>query len=148
MSSPMEQAMWRVVNAADDIEDATRRVRAAVRDAHELGVSPSELALAAHVTRQTIYRWLATEDPHTHKLAPRKAMREGVLLLATMVDPAHAVELTKRAHGDEQMLMTALRMGRAWLPVDTARTMSEEDRMVLGLAADAENWVRTREGLG
>lgn len=142
MSTPMDQAMWRVASAADDIEEATRRVRAAVAEAHKLGASPSDLALAAHVTRQTIYRWLASE--HGDPLPTRKAMREGVLLLATMVDPAQAVELTKRAHGDEQMLMTALRMGRAWLPYDAARTMSEEDRMVLGLAGDAENRVRAR----
>lgn len=48
-----------VERAAGELQAASQRLREEVARAHAAGVSPTDLAHAAGVTRQTIYRWVA-----------------------------------------------------------------------------------------
>lgn len=47
-----------VAESAGDAERATRRLRWAVRDAHKAGEPIAHIAVAAGVTRPTIYEWI------------------------------------------------------------------------------------------
>lgn len=48
-----------VERAAGELQAASQRLREEVARAHAAGASPTDLAHAAGVTRQTIYRWVA-----------------------------------------------------------------------------------------
>ena len=58
MSGEVIGHIRRVTRLAAARADADERLRAAVREAHVAGVSPTELAHAAGIGRQTVYRWL------------------------------------------------------------------------------------------
>lgn len=51
----------RVKQAATEREVAEASLRVAIADSYTAGATPTDLARAAGVTRQTIYRWLAAE---------------------------------------------------------------------------------------
>ena len=60
MNTPAESPanVVRVEMARRKVQGATDAMHAAVHDAHEAGVGPTEIATAAGVTRQTVYAWL------------------------------------------------------------------------------------------
>lgn len=58
-AAPTMSGVDGVVRAAEAARDANEGLRSAVAAAHAENVSISQLAAAAQVTRQTIYRWLA-----------------------------------------------------------------------------------------
>ena len=59
-----DQNLTAVERAADELQAATLRLRDEVTTAHAAGASPTDLAHAARVTRQTIYRWVAEGSSH------------------------------------------------------------------------------------
>lgn len=51
-------ALLVVIAQARTSADAERKLREVVRDAHNTGAPVADLARAAGVTRQTVYRWI------------------------------------------------------------------------------------------
>lgn len=135
-----------VTAAARAADIAAQSLRQAVARAVAEGKKKTDVAKAAGVTRQTLDRWIAQETHDYEQANPRHAMRDGILLMASLMrDFGHQGELAKRANGDEDMQIRALDMGRTWLPPDVWATLSEDDKAILTLANAAENRVRARQ---
>ena len=56
----MMDSLRRVAAAAETIEQATSQLRDAVTAAYLAGATVADVAAAADVTRQTVYRWLVS----------------------------------------------------------------------------------------
>lgn len=134
-----------VARLARESRDADQALRAAVAAAHGAGASVTDLATAADVTRQTIYRWVATETGEMSG-RPEDALREAIYMLARFVRPDQAKQLTSRAGGSPMSQLMALQMGRSWLPPDASREMTDEERAILAMAADAEERLQRKRG--
>ena len=72
-----------------------QELRAAIAAAHDAGETITQLAEAAQVTRQTIYRWLAMETGETSG-ASIQSIRDAVSMLAGYLDAYHAGQLHSR----------------------------------------------------
>ncbi|MGC4151479.1 MAG: hypothetical protein QM628_00175 [Propionicimonas sp.] len=145
--SEFDQAMAidAVHQAANVSEEAAQRLRAEVVRAHRLGVGVTDLATAARVTRQTIYRWVAV-DGSPERPRPSEAIREALRIMLPLLEPHQADQISRRMHSrDMNQLLLALKMARAWLPLDAARDFTEVERVALGLATEAENRIRAAQ---
>lgn len=141
-------AMDAVRQSANDSEEAAQRLRAEVVRAHRLGVSVTELATAARVTRQTIYRWVAVEGS-PERPRPAAAIREALRIMLPLLDPYQADQVSRRMHSrDMDQLLLALKMSRTWLPADALRELSEEGRLAIGMATEAEDRIRSAQAAG
>lgn len=125
-----------VTQAARESVAASARLRASVVQAQQAGTSISDLAAAAGVTRQTIYRWIAMEGQGGKASDPEGAISEALRMLLPHLGPYEADQVTKRLGGDSAMLLRALHIARAGLP--PATKLDDEERACLGLATEAE----------
>lgn len=122
-----------------------QELRAAIAAAHDAGETITQLAEAAQVTRQTIYRWLAMETGETSG-ASIQSIRDAVSMLAGYLDSYHASQLHARVNArDEVVLLGGLQMGRAWVTPQVAREMTPEDLAILALAGEAEDRIGRRK---
>lgn len=141
-------AAARVAEAAAASETAASRLRVEVVRAHGMGVAVTDLADAARVGRQTIYRWLAAVGSE-ERPRPAAAIREALRIMLPYLD-AYQMEQVSRRMGsrDVEQLLTALKMARTWLPLNAAREMGEDERVAIGLATEAENHIRAARAAG
>ena len=147
--SEFDQAMAidAVHKAANAERDATTQLRAAVLRAYRLGVNQTELAAATRVSRQTIWRWVAVAgDPDQRK--PTVAIRDALRQLMPYLEPHQMDQISRRLGSDVNQLLLALRMLRSWLPSSALREMTEDERMVLGLATQAEAAILAAQARG
>ena len=131
-----------VTQAARESEASSARLREIVAQEHRAGTSPTDLAKAAGVTRQTIYRWLALEGEGAKVPNPEAAIREALRMLLPHLGPYEAEQVVKRIDGDAAMLLRALKMAKAGLP--PAAKFDDEERACLGLAAEAQVLLQRR----
>lgn len=141
-------AAARVADAAAAAETAASRLRVEVVRAHAAGVAVTDLADAARVGRQTIYRWLAVVGSD-ERPRPAAAIREALRIMLPYLD-AYQMEQVSRRMGsrDVTQLLTALTMARTWLPLDAVQEMGEDGRVALGLASEAEGRIRRAQAAG
>jgi len=133
------EALTNVARAAGRQARAARALRQEVAAAHVAGEQVTDIAAAAEVGRQTVYRWLAMETQHVGG-KPRKAIAEALRMMAThLTDPYQIDQLTKRADSDDDDVMVrGLTMGRSWL-AGTTPTLSDDERAILAMATEAQN---------
>jgi len=131
----------RVEAAARASEAATARLRAEVVAAKRAGAKPAQLARAAKVTRQTIYRWLSMEGETIPDVRLRERMTDAMLLMASIVrTPSHAGEIYKRAtHPQLDVQLRGYKMALAWTDPQLAKELSADDQAVIALGTDALN---------
>jgi transposase-like protein len=134
-----------VTAAARESEAAAARLRQTVAEAKRDGVSITDLAEAAGVTRQTIYRWLAMQGEVAGGGRPEAAIIAACTMLLSYLDPYQQQQVQARLNPSEPLqLLTALKMVRSWLPVGFALESTEEERMALGLASQAADRLISR----
>ena len=130
-----------VERAASRVEDATERLRREVIAARDAGVPIAELARAASVTRQTIYRWIASETGRFGGDA-EATLRDALLHLSALLpQPGQAEQVRRRATGDVASMIRGLHMARTWL---VGVELDDEARGVLAAATDAQNRLEAR----
>ena len=127
-----------VAQAASDAAAAQAELRRAIRRAYEEDASISDLARAAAVGRQTIYRWLTLDDP-AQPVPPATAINDALTLMATLVEPYDADQIRRRMGGSQVSQLLALRIGRKGISQETYASLTDEERDILALATEAEN---------
>lgn len=139
----MTATLQDVMSAAVASQTAAARLRATVARAHRDGAAISDLAEAARVTRPTIYRWIAMETDEIPSTPVHLCLQQALELMSSLiVDQYQAGEVRKRAHAPVESQLIGMRMAAAWLPSDAWQQMSDEDRMIMAQATDAENrWI-------
>lgn len=138
----------------ETIESLTRRIDALTVERRELaaaayreGISAAEIAAAAGVSRQAVYRWLKMEGAEDVKASPRGVMREALEMMVGYLPAYQASQIANRArHGSEVALLNGVMMARQWAASPgVSSQMSEEDKALLSLASDFEVKARARQ---
>lgn len=127
--------------------EAERDLRTAVRAAREAGDSVADIATAALVTRQTIYRWTSMDDDRVNV---RDTISDALVLLSGLVSHEIAGQLSRRiGHKEIPVLLLGLRMGTANLMPSASSGVTTEELLLLGqaqIAADAATRHHARTG--
>ena len=61
---------------------------------------------------------------------------------------SQAGQVMARAHGDVDMMLRGMMMARSWVTPQVVDALTEEDKALLGLAAQAEDRVRSAKAAG
>lgn len=125
-----------VTQAARAHQRTGAALRRAVAEAKHAGSEVSAIARAAGVTRQTIYRWIASEGEVRPLFDVGDALDEALLLLATIVGEPGATTLRKR-HGHPRLEVRALgvQIGMANLPHDIQDQLTGDELQILSAGA-------------
>ena len=129
---------------AASAQQALREAAVAARDS---GDSISDIADAAGTTRQTIYRWIAQETGEAGG-SPVATIRAAMTMLAGYLPGNQSSQVMARAHGDVDMMLRGMMMARSWITPQVVDALTEEDKALLGLAAEGENRVRSAKAAG
>ena len=129
---------------AASAQQALREAAVAARDS---GDSISDIADAAGTTRQTIYRWIAQETGEAGG-SPVATIRAAMTMLAGYLPGNQASQVMARAGGDIDMMLRGMMMARSWITPQVVDALTVEDKALLGLAAEAENRVRSAKAAG
>ena len=129
---------------AASAQQALREAAVAARDS---GDSISDIADAAGTTRQTIYRWIAQETGEAGG-SPVATIRAAMTMLAGYLPGNQSSQVMARAHGDADMMLRGMMMARSWVTPQVVDALTDEDRALLGLAAQAEDRVRSAKAAG
>lgn len=129
---------------AASAQHALREAAVAARDS---GDSISDIADAAGTTRQTIYRWIAQETGEAGG-SPVATIRAAMTMLAGYLPGNQSSQVMARAHGDVDMMLRGMMMARSWVTPQVVDALTEEDKALLGLAAQAEDRVRSAKAAG
>lgn len=131
--SPREYALTRVADSARAQEAAMRTLRTDVAEAHAAGVAIADLARAARVTRQTIYRWL--EAPPTGSVPVKETLTDALTLVATLVSPYIGSQVNDRVrNGETDVMIRGLDLGMKALPPDVLPRLTDGERQLLATA--------------
>ena len=138
----------RLTAAVDAYEAAGRTVRREVARAKAGGAEVAAIAAAAHVTRQTIYRWLAeAEADATVDVAD--SLDDALQLLAELVSPGSAAEVRKRIGRSTASRILGITIGTRNLPPGVLDRLTDEERSIITVgraAATAAERVHTATG--
>ena len=143
MSATLRQVAW-ASGVAASAQQALREAAIAARDS---GESISAIAEAAGTTRQTIYRWVAQETGEAGG-SPVATIRAAMTMLAGYLPGNQSSQVMARAHGDVDMMLRGMMMARSWITPQVVDALTEEDKALLGLAAESENRVRSAKAAG
>ena len=144
----MSSAALRHVGWCSDVAaSAQQALREAAVAARDSGDSISDIADAAGTTRQTIYRWIAQETGEAGG-SPVATIRAAMTMLAGYLPGNQSSQVMARAHGDVDMMLRGMMMARSWVTPQVVDALTEEDKALLGLAAQAEDRVRSAKAAG
>lgn len=139
---PAPSPLARVSRTAAMATAMQEQLRLAVIAAREAGEDIAAIADAAGVTRQTVYRWLNAETGLQDGPA-LPIIREAMRMLAYTYLPGYqASQVLARTGGDVHMLLRGMMMARVWITPQIADQLTDEDKALLGMAAQAEGRVR------
>ena len=143
----MSATLRQVALASGAVASAQQALREAAIAARDSGESISAIADAAGTTRQTIYRWIAQETGEAGG-SPVATIRAAMTMLAGCLPGNQSSQVMARAHGDVDMMLRGMMMARSWITPQVVDALTEEDKALLGLAAEGENRVRSAKAAG
>lgn len=130
-------SLERVMAAESARRAAEIELREAVKAAVEDGESVADVAEAAEVTRQTVYRWLGDESLEHPTRKPMRTMAEGLQVLLDLgVGPSHELMAAIRTNDPVARARRVLLLIK-----NVGRSYTEEQAVVLRAAAHAANHV-------
>src|SRR5690606_30293258 len=133
-------SLERVMAAESARRAAEIELREAVKAAVEDGESIADVAAAAEVTRQTVYRWLGDESLEHPTRKPMRAMEAGLqVLLELGVGPSHELMAAIRTKDPVARARRVLLLIR-----DVSKYYSAEQAVVLRAAAHVASLVMRR----
>lgn len=118
--------------AADAAAAAQTNLRAAVQAAVDAGAAVSDVATAAGVTRQTIYRW--ADQGTATRLPVQETLGAALLVLADVIGPTNRPTVLARVHGSPEQQLRGLDIALKSLDVGGLESLDEEQRGVVATA--------------
>ena len=115
--------------AADAATAAQAALRAAVQAAVTAGAAVSDVAAAAGVTRQTIYRW--ADQGEAVRLPVQQTLGAALLVLADVIGPTNRPTVLARVHGGPEQQLLGLDIALRSLDVGGLEALDEEQRATI-----------------
>lgn len=124
-----------IVDASAEAARAQARLRETVQAAVRAGLAVSEVAAAAGVTRQTVYRW--ADQGRAVKVDLRETLDQALVILGAMIGPTNASAVRARVGGTPEQQMLGLKMGLSSLQPGDLDALDEEERGIITTAQEA-----------